>query len=110
MSDYIKIKVATGERLRLLQNNNSKVALIAKTGPRGEEGPQGIQGIPGGSVTIQQQAPGTTWTLNHNLGFKPSCNTFNAAGEEIVGEVSHPSSNTTVVTFGISVSGSAVFS
>ena len=60
---------------------------------------QGPQGPPGGSAFIYQQVlPATTWTINHNLGYKPSVELLDSGSQEIDGEVSHPSDNQTVVT------------
>ena len=60
---------------------------------------QGPQGPAGGSAFVYQQvAPATTWTINHNLGYKPSVELLDTGSQEIDGEVSHPTDNQTVVT------------
>lgn len=60
---------------------------------------QGPQGPPGSAAFVYQQvAPATTWTINHNLGYKPSVELLDSGSQEIDGEVSHPSDNQTVVT------------
>jgi len=62
-------------------------------------GPQGGLGS-GGNAAYEfvQAAPATTWTINHNLGFRPSVEILDAGSQEIDGEISHPSVNQTVVT------------
>ncbi|NCU71477.1 MAG: hypothetical protein EBY66_00440 [Candidatus Fonsibacter lacus] len=60
------------------------------------EGPQGPAG--GTAFVYQQTAPATTWTINHNLGYKPSVELLDSGSQEIDGDVSHPSDNQTVVT------------
>ncbi len=60
------------------------------------EGPQGPAG--GTAFVYQQAAPATTWTINHNLGYKPSVELLDSGSQEIDGDVSHPSDNQTVVT------------
>jgi hypothetical protein len=62
-------------------------------------GPQGPSGTGGASAyQFVQASPATTWTINHNLGFKPSVEILDAGSQEIDGEVAHPSVNQTVVT------------
>ena len=45
-----------------------------------------------------QAAPATTWTINHNLGYRPSVELLDAGSQEIDGDVAHPTINQTVVT------------
>ena len=60
---------------------------------------QGPQGPVGASAFVYQQAaPATTWTINHNLGYKPSVELLDSGSQEIDGDVAHPSDNQTVVT------------
>ena len=61
-------------------------------------GPQGPKGDSGAAFEYQQVAPATVWTINHNLGFRPSVELLDAGSQEIDGEVAHPSVNQTVVT------------
>jgi hypothetical protein len=62
-------------------------------------GPQGGSGSGGGAAyEFVQAAPATTWTINHNLGFRPSVEILDAGSQEIDGQISHPSVNQTVVT------------
>lgn len=60
------------------------------------QGPQGPSGA--AAFVYQQTAPATTWTINHNLGYKPSVELLDSGSQEIDGDVSHPSDNQTVVT------------
>ena len=59
-------------------------------------GPQGPAGA--SAFEYVQAAPATTWTINHNLGFRPSVELLDAGSQEIDGEVAHPTINQTVVT------------
>ena len=61
-------------------------------------GPQGPKGDTGTAFEYVQAAPATTWTINHNLGFRPSVELLDAGSQEIDGEVAHPTINQTVVT------------
>lgn len=54
----------------------------------------------GGGLTAyvhNQSSPSTTWTINHNLGYRPSVELLDAGSQEIDGEVSHPTTNQTIV-------------
>ena len=62
-------------------------------------GPQGASGSGGGAAyEFVQASPATTWTINHNLGYRPSVELLDTGSQEIDGEIAHPSVNQTVVT------------
>ena len=54
-----------------------------------------------------QGTPSTTWTINHNLGWWPTVETFTVGGLQTFGAIAHTSLNQTVVTFNTSQAGSA---
>ena len=63
-------------------------------------GTPGLQGPPGtgGAGYVHTQAtPAATWTINHNLGFRPSVELIDAGGAEFDAEIVHTSLNQTVV-------------
>lgn len=67
---------------------------------------------PGGSGGVSvylhtQSSPSSTWTINHNLGVRPSTELFNSSNDEIEGSVSNPSNTQTIVSFETAVSGFA---
>lgn len=79
-------------------------------GPQGPQGSQGLQGIQGPSgaggvgtgatYTHTQLGNSAVWTINHNLGLKPAVvSVQDSAGTEIIGDVTYPDLNTTVITF-----------
>jgi len=92
---------------------------IAYGGPQGAQGPTGPTGPtgPGGlvaenipalvSYTHTQSAASSTWTITHNLNFRPSVNVFDSAGTMIEGAVTHINSNTLTVVFSATISGTA---
>jgi hypothetical protein len=59
------------------------------------------------SFNFVQSSAAATWTINHNLGFKPSVELLNSGSQEIDGDVVHTSANQVVVTFNVPVSGFA---
>lgn len=65
------------------------------------------KGDPNTSYTYTQSTPSTTWTINHNLGYRPSVEILDSGSQEIDGEVSHPTVNQTVVTLNPATSGLA---
>lgn len=59
----------------------------------------GENSIAGLSAYVHNQiTPSTIWTINHNLGYKPSVELMDSGSQEIDGEVSHPTINQTIVT------------
>ena len=71
-------------------------------------GPQG-PGCGGGAAAYvhTQASPATTWTINHNLGFRPSVELLDSGSQEIDGDIAHPTTNQTVVTLNPATAGLA---
>ena len=66
------------------------------------------QGGGGGAAYVHTQAsPAATWTINHNLGFRPSVELLDSGSQEIDGAISHPSVNQTVITLNPATAGLA---
>lgn len=59
------------------------------------------------SYTFTTLNPLSTWTINHNLGYKPIVQLFNSGSQMIFGSVSHTSVNQVVVSFTLPTSGFA---
>ncbi|MEO7175303.1 MAG: hypothetical protein ABI002_05910 [Saprospiraceae bacterium] len=59
------------------------------------------------SYQHEQSAPANIWTINHNMGKRPSIFCRDDTGEEIEGEVTYPSLNQAVITYTVSVAGTA---
>jgi len=72
-------------------------------------GPQGPQGTAGVSFTHTQSTPSSTWTINHNLGYRPVVELLTTGGERFDADVTHVSVNQTVVTLNFPLAGSARF-
>ena len=71
-------------------------------------GPQGPGGGGAGAAYVHTQAsPATTWTINHNLGFRPSVELLDSGSQEIDGAIAHPTVNQTVVTLNPATAGLA---
>jgi hypothetical protein len=69
-----------------------------------------ITGPAGGPTIVYvhtQSTPATTWTINHNLGYRPSVELLNSGMQEIDAEIAHPSVNQVVVTLNPATAGLA---
>lgn len=67
----------------------------------------GPQGPAGSSFTHNQPTASPTWTMAHNLGFRPSVELLSAGGQEIEGDVVHLSQNVCIAYFTIPIAGFA---
>lgn len=70
-------------------------------------GPQGPPGPPGIAYVFTQASVSAVWTINHNLGYRPSVELLDTGSQEIDGEISHPSVNQTVVILNPATAGTA---
>ncbi len=85
--------------------DQSTVVELSAAGPRGERGPAGA---PGGTAHEHvQESASTTWTINHNLGFRPTVELRTTGGHEFWGEVQHTSDNQVVIHLNSPLAGSA---
>lgn len=57
-----------------------------------------------------QNIASSIWTINHNLGYKPSVSVFDSSNQEIIGSIVHTSSNQLVITFSSAFAGNAYLS
>lgn len=102
MTDYSVNTVTSGKYARQI--------VVSAPGP---QGPGGIDGVQAEDVVAlvsyrhTQNAPLTTWTVVHNLGFYPNVTVFNSAGSQVEGNVVHNDSNSLTITFSSTVSGKA---
>lgn len=70
-------------------------------------GEKGDAGAAGSGYNHTQSSPNTTWTISHNLGIRPSVETFSVGGVLMWGDIVHLDLNTTQVTFATALSGYA---
>lgn len=72
------------------------VVRVATPGPAGPPGPPG----PAGTAYVHNQpSASATWTIAHNLGFKPAVELLNSGSQEIEADVVHQSTNVCLVYF-----------
>lgn len=90
--------------VRITVPGGPTVVRVVTQGPQGPQGPQGEAANP---FVFTQSTPSTTWTINHNLGYRPSVELFDSGSQEIDGEVSHPTVNQTIVSLNPATAGTA---
>lgn len=67
----------------------------------------GLQGPAGSGYIHTQGSASDTWTINHNLGFRPNVELFTAGGVEFEAEVIHTTLNQCIVYLATAIAGSA---
>jgi hypothetical protein len=60
------------------------------------------------SYTHTQGSASASWTITHNLGRKVQVTLFTVGGVEMLGDITHTSTNVATVTFVSAVAGSAL--
>ncbi len=59
--------------------------------------------------THTQASAATSWTVNHNLGYRPTVTIFSAGGVEVEAGILHTTLNQVQLSFNVAVSGTATF-
>lgn len=106
MNGYtLEVLAAPGPRLTVLAPNQYELVLAPPAGPSlillaaAQQGPPGRNGRDFAAYEHVQGTPALTWTINHNLGYRPNVSVYSAGGVEILAEVRHLSANQTQVFF-----------
>lgn len=73
-------------------------SLKGDTGPPGESAP---------TFTYVQSVAAATWTINHNLGFKPTVELFDSGSQVVDAHIAHTSNQQTIVQFTAPIAGFA---
>ena len=103
------------------QDNEVTIASPGPQGPAGIPGQKGDTGPAGAdgatildlskvSFTYEQQSSSTTWSITHNLGYRPAVFITDYTKNTLEGDISHTSNNNLVITFTDSVVGYAYLS
>lgn len=105
--------VSSGPQVIAQQQTN--VVTSVASGPQGPPGPQGPAGSSGGGVgggnfAFEQQTNSNTWTINHNLGYRPAILAIDYGGNIIEGDIVHVNVNTVTLNFVSSETGYAYLS
>lgn len=100
-TQQVLVKEISRQLVKVIVPSQTATVKVVVAGPQGPPGPSGA------AYTYTQQTPSLTWTINHNLGTKPSVELLNAGSQEIEGDVVHTSSNQVVVSFNTAIAGTA---
>lgn len=87
-----------------------RVVDAGPVGPRGATGATGAPGAASSTFMHVQNAPATTWEVQHDLGFYPSVQIIDSGGSVHFGSVTHIDLNSLEVTFSSAFSGTAALS
>ena len=98
------------ETERLVISEQGAVLEILETAEQGPPGPPGGDGALGGAFEQAQLVAADTWTVNHNLGYRPAVSLLTVGGKEMWAEVIHISVNQFVAYFDSPVTGVAICS
>jgi hypothetical protein len=83
-------------------------------GPVGPEGPEGPQGEPGPTPVLAythiQNAVSYTWSITHNLGFRPNVTAVNSSNVVVEGDITYIDNDNLTIEFTIPVTGTAYLS
>ena len=79
------------------------VVNVSAVGQKGDPGPWGI-------YVHTQSIPGDTWTVTHNLGYRPNVTVVDSAETEVVGDLTYVNDNSLILTFIGAFSGKAYLS
>lgn len=103
MSEQVAIEIVEAPAVSVEVVEEGAVEVVEIIHP----GPQGPPGDAAGFYLHTQSAPSVTWTMAHNLGFKPSVELLNAGSQEIEGDVVHLSQNVCIAYFTTPIAGFA---
>lgn len=89
----------TDNTVLVTENGNTTVVTVPVTSviTASTAGPQGPKGDAGAGYAFTQSTSSAMWTINHNLGYKPSVDIYDSGSQQIQAEISHPSVNQTVI-------------
>jgi hypothetical protein len=95
------------------QVNSVVVSSTGVQGPKGETGAagaNGTNGINGGNFTFEQQTPSASWSITHNLGYRPAVTVQDYGKIILEGELNHITANNLTIKFSEAISGYAYLS
>ena len=97
-------------------NLATNVVNISTTGPQGPKGDtgstgaNGTNGINAGNFTFEQQSNSASWSVTHNLGYRPAVVVQDYGKITIEGELNYIDANRLNITFSEPISGYAYLS
>lgn len=92
MSQIIEVVAKTQ---RIVVDPSTQAVSVINAGP---QGPAGVGGT-ASNFFHTQVSENPSWVINHNLGFRPSVDTYNVDGSEVEGHVIHHTLNQLEIQF-----------
>lgn len=71
------------------------------------DGSKWVDATGSAAFVFTQATPAATWTINHNLGYRPAVELFDQGGNEFDADIVHVSNNQVVVYLNIAAAGAA---
>ena len=107
-----KIIVSPKENKVLVTTKNEKIIVgaVGARGPKGDKGDITSFDISQVSFTYEKQSSSTSWTINHNLRFRPAVIVMDYGTNNIECDIRHVNENQVVLTFSEAISGYAYLS
>lgn len=93
------VRVGSSQNRVVVQRAQLRVAAVGVQGPAGPGSNAGYNHVQGSASN--------TWTINHNLGYRPSVELFTTGGVEFEAEVIHTTVNQCIVYLATAIAGSA---
>ncbi len=94
------IPVASPGPVLIVSQSASELLIAGTPGPA-------QSGAAGAVYVHNQSAPAATWTINHNLGFRPSIELWDSGGAEFNADILHISANQAQVFLNVALAGTA---
>lgn len=91
-----------------VDNNNIDVTLTQEIIQVELTGAKGADGQDYTPYTHTQSVASTTWTINHNKGYRPNVDLLTDGGVSFEAEITHISVNQVVVTLNSAITGLAI--
>lgn len=106
INQITSIEIAVSQPISV-ETDSSAPAIASEIIVPGLQGPPGTGGGAGGGYTHVQSSAATTWTINHNFGYRPAVEICDSGSQEIEAEISHPTVNQTIVMLNPATAGTA---
>jgi len=102
-------QVTSGERLTGLEPGIRRFSPADIRSMAAIHGGGGGGGGGGSRGYFEQSTPSTTWTVDHNLGFKPPAAVLDTSGDVLICDITHVNDNQLVVNHDVAIAGSVVW-
>lgn len=103
------ISIVNGEQINIDVSNQTASGISVVSQPTTSVSIAGVTGGKDSHFSYTQGTPESIWTIQHNLGKKPSVTVVDSAESVVIGEIEYLSLNSVRLTFAGAFSGKAYF-